>query len=699
MAAGNNSRLQQMLQSAVQAVQWTYSLFWQVCPQQGILVWGDGYYNGAIKTRKTVQPMEVTAEEASLHRSQQLRELYDSLSAEETNQPVRRPCAALSPEDLTESSGSTSCLLPGKAFARQHHIWLLGANEADSKVFSRAILAKSAVVQTVVCIPLMDGVVELGTTDRVQEDLSLIQHIKSFFIDQHLHHHNPAHSEHSTSNPTTATSGNTLFHSPQPALIYSAAHPPTNTTTTTTTVDDEEEDDEEEDDEEDDAAESDSVVETGHRSASVAHHVPMTHANAGPSELMQLDMSEDIRLGSPDDGSNNLDSDLHMVVANQSTGPSGSTRRRWASLPDNSLQPPVSSVPTQSRPPIQGPTVIESHSCNDNSAPLNKTNSNLFIPTEALHQIEELTEEDAHYSQTVSTILQQTSTRLPESSSASVDFIAFSPHSAFSKPTDHRPPMGTGAIAPSQYILKCILFNVPFLHHNTNNKYIASRSDDASPRSRGEVEPEPAASRLRKCGSNDELSANHVLAERRRREKLNERFIILRSLVPFVTKMDKASILGDTIEYVKQLRNRVQDLESRSTQIDGDQRSGEVGGINAGVDDVFGSGRRKMRGVEGSGGGIVKVVEGAPLVGNVVQVSIIESDALLELKCVYREGILLEVMQTLRELRMEITAINSSSSNGVFGAELRAKVKESNGGRKTTIVEVKRAVHQIISQF
>lgn len=68
-----------------------------------ILVWSDGYYNGAIKTRKTVQPMEVSAEEASLQRSQQLRELYDSLSAGESNQTVRRPSAALSPEDLTES--------------------------------------------------------------------------------------------------------------------------------------------------------------------------------------------------------------------------------------------------------------------------------------------------------------------------------------------------------------------------------------------------------------------------------------------------------------------------------------------------------------------------------------------------------------------------------------------------------------------
>ena len=79
------------------------SLWWLVMIITRILVWADGYYNGAIKTRKTVQPMEVSTEEASLQRSQQLRELYDSLSAGETNQPPRRPCAALSPEDLTES--------------------------------------------------------------------------------------------------------------------------------------------------------------------------------------------------------------------------------------------------------------------------------------------------------------------------------------------------------------------------------------------------------------------------------------------------------------------------------------------------------------------------------------------------------------------------------------------------------------------
>ncbi|CAL9776196.1 unnamed protein product, partial [Musa acuminata subsp. burmannicoides] len=55
---------------------------------------------------------------------------------------------------------------------------------------------------------------------------------------------------------------------------------------------------------------------------------------------------------------------------------------------------------------------------------------------------------------------------------------------------------------------------------------------------------------------------NHVLSERRRREKLNEKFLALRSLVPTGGKIDKASILDDTTQYLKHLERRVQELES-----------------------------------------------------------------------------------------------------------------------------------------
>lgn len=708
MACPPSSRLQQMLQAAVQGVQWTYSLFWQLDPQQGVLVWGDGYYNGAIKTRKTVQPMEVSSEEASLQRSQQLRELYESLSAGETNQPARRPCASLSPEDLTESewfylmcvsfSFPPGVGIPGKAYTRRQHVWLTGANEADSKVFSRAILAKSARVQTVVCIPLMDGVLELGTTERVQEDLDLIQHAKSYFMDQYNQQHSkPALSEHSTSNPASS-SDRSRFHSPPAPAMFSAVDPQAKEAEANQEEeaddDDDDDDDEDEDEDEEEEGDSDSEAETGRHSPANApqnslecglnqHGVTPAQVPAEPSELMQLEMSEDIRLGSPDDCSNNLDSEMHLLAASHSgAGPIDHHRHAESYRAES----------TRTWPLLQ-------YELSDD------------LPLSGGPQFQELAQEDAHYSQTVSAILQRNTSRWSESSASS--YVRYSQQSAFSKwncRTDHHHLLRLPLDGTSQWMIKYILFTLPLLY----TKY---REDSPKSREGGG----DTGTRFRKGTPQDELSANHVLAERRRREKLNERFIILRSLVPFVTKMDKASILGDTIEYVKQLRRRIQDLESRNRQFEIDQRSKGAelhkstslkdlsvqqnscpGKVN--VSQTMSSDRsrlatmekRKMRIIEGTGSGKTKGIDAT--LDNTVQVSIIESDALLELKCPYRDGLLLEIMQILSELRLEVTAVQSSSTNGVFTAELRAKVRDRINGKKASIVEVKREIHQIISQ-
>ncbi|KAJ3684396.1 hypothetical protein LUZ61_013560 [Rhynchospora tenuis] len=57
---------------------------------------------------------------------------------------------------------------------------------------------------------------------------------------------------------------------------------------------------------------------------------------------------------------------------------------------------------------------------------------------------------------------------------------------------------------------------------------------------------------------------DHVIAERMRREKLTQRFIALSSLLPGLSRMDKASVLEDAIKYVKQLQVRVQTLEAQT---------------------------------------------------------------------------------------------------------------------------------------
>jgi len=107
---------------------------WRCCLRSA-LVWAEGHYNGAIRTRKTTvhQPGGEGADEeeettagagagrVALRRSQQLKELYDSLAGEAADGgrgaggsrdgggaqqqvvPHRRPTAALAPEDLTET--------------------------------------------------------------------------------------------------------------------------------------------------------------------------------------------------------------------------------------------------------------------------------------------------------------------------------------------------------------------------------------------------------------------------------------------------------------------------------------------------------------------------------------------------------------------------------------------------------------------
>ncbi|KAL0377960.1 UNVERIFIED_CONTAM: Transcription factor [Sesamum radiatum] len=59
---------------------------------------------------------------------------------------------------------------------------------------------------------------------------------------------------------------------------------------------------------------------------------------------------------------------------------------------------------------------------------------------------------------------------------------------------------------------------------------------------------------------------DHIVAERRRRELLSKRFAILSGMIPGLTKMDKTSVLGDAINYLNQLQERVDTLEKQATK-------------------------------------------------------------------------------------------------------------------------------------
>ncbi|KVH93631.1 Myc-type, basic helix-loop-helix (bHLH) domain-containing protein [Cynara cardunculus var. scolymus] len=57
----------------------------------------------------------------------------------------------------------------------------------------------------------------------------------------------------------------------------------------------------------------------------------------------------------------------------------------------------------------------------------------------------------------------------------------------------------------------------------------------------------------------EQYQSKNLVTERNRRHLIKDGLFALRSLVPKISKMDRASIVGDAIEYIKELETNVQD--------------------------------------------------------------------------------------------------------------------------------------------
>ncbi|MQL91100.1 hypothetical protein Taro_023706 [Colocasia esculenta] len=143
---------------------------------------------------------------------------------------------------------------------------------------------------------------------------------------------------------------------------------------------------------------------------------------------------------------------------------------------------------------------------------------------------------------------------------------------------------------------------------------------------------------------------DHLIAERKRRERISEMFIALSAVVPGLKKMDKASVLGDAIKYVKQLEQQVKAFEEQAAK-----RTVESvvlvkrSQLLPSDDDISSSG-------ENSDGTAAVPPSGEYLPD--VEAKVSDRSVLLRIHCEQRKGLLVRVMEEVEKLQLSV--VNAS---------------------------------------
>ncbi|CAL4892185.1 unnamed protein product [Urochloa decumbens] len=167
---------------------------------------------------------------------------------------------------------------------------------------------------------------------------------------------------------------------------------------------------------------------------------------------------------------------------------------------------------------------------------------------------------------------------------------------------------------------------------------------------------------------------NHVISERRRREKLNEMFLVLKSLIPSTRKVDKASILAETIAYLKELEQKLQDLESCKQ----DNQTATRPAARRHVDEVVGTKKvavsvgaaKRKKGSELHAGDDRRTKEqrhsskDCPIN---ISITVTGKEVLLDVQCRWKERLVARVFDAVKGLRLNVLSVQSSTLNGLLG--------------------------------
>lgn len=577
----NEAALQRRLHNLVEgsSVNWTYGIFWQLSSTgngEEVLGWGDGYFKGPKENEEKSRSESHSNVEEQLKR-QVLRILQTQFCATEDE------VMDISDEDFVSDmelfylismfySFSRGMCVPGLAFDTQNHVWLTGINRANAAICARAPMARMAGIQTIVCVPTLYGVAELGSTDLIFENRKLIHEIKVSFTEDVWE-----------KIPIGVLNGHVqgLHQVKQEARVLPPA--------------------------------------------------PIT----GPSTMLTLNSVKQevgsIKLGLEGQhsaGGQVPRSNVFMdPTSNMQANPFLSAQRAAAAklLQSHGWHPKMGFPTTQqlgSPEFFQRGHALKSNFYAELGTTILQSNGSGVPPNQRKRSISQC---------------------LPKNEMQFQRGEVSSPMISFGNPDDtfKRQLDGTVVLPMSSIARSCIDTELSDVEASCKDMV-----DERQPRKRG-----------RKPANGREQPLNHVEAERMRREKLNQRFYALRSVVPNISKMDKASLLGDAIAYIQELQGKLKDMQqereelmARSTNADG----GEVSAVSH-----------------------TKEGANSPSAGTTqhVNIHVKNGEAIIQMTCAKENHPLTRLVEGLNELRIEVPPVGMSVVDESFQHTLKLDLK------------------------
>ncbi|XP_010941241.1 transcription factor MYC2 [Elaeis guineensis] len=186
----SQENLQHRLQTLIEGARenWTYAIFWQ-SSGDAVLGWGDGYYKGCEEDKRKRRASGGSAVPAAEqeHRKRVLRELNSLISG---------GAGGAVPDDMVEDevtdtewfflvsmtqSFVAGAGLPGQALLSGAPTWVAGGERMVNSPCERARHAHVFGLQTMACVPVVSGVVELGSTDRIFQSSEIVAKVRTIF--------------------------------------------------------------------------------------------------------------------------------------------------------------------------------------------------------------------------------------------------------------------------------------------------------------------------------------------------------------------------------------------------------------------------------------------------------------------------------------------------------------------------------------